>query len=99
MTYRDELIERTADVLSGQPIGHGYYQSSIGRGEAQEIAVSVVDAVLPQIHTVEELDALRSRESGKTLLIDREGCPYLLKSVSNGVVELIGPLTIVWQPS
>lgn len=43
---RDALIQAVRDEISGWPIGHGYYQTTIGTDEAEELAHVVVDTVL-----------------------------------------------------
>ena len=98
MTYRETLVDRAQDELSGAPIGSGYYQTTIGTDEARQLAEAVVRAVLPQIHNVAELDALYQRAPRKTVLLDQLGDTYRLDTISGSVVELYGPLTIVWQP-
>lgn len=43
---RDALIQAVRDEISGWPIGCGYYQTTIGTDEAEELAPAAVDAVL-----------------------------------------------------
>ena len=38
----DELRDRIADVLSGHPIGGGYYGTSVGREEALDMADEII---------------------------------------------------------
>ena len=38
----EELRDRIADVLSGRPIGGGYYGTSVGREEALDMADEVI---------------------------------------------------------
>ena len=38
----DELRDRIADVLSGHPIGSGYYGTSVGIDEALDMADEVI---------------------------------------------------------
>ena len=38
----DELRDRIADVLSGHPVGRGYYGTSVGRDEALDTADEVI---------------------------------------------------------
>ena len=39
----DELRDRIADVLSGHPVGSGYYGTSVDREEALDMADEVID--------------------------------------------------------
>lgn len=39
----DDLRDRIADALSGQPIGSGYYGTSVSRDEAREMAQAVIE--------------------------------------------------------
>ena len=39
----DELRDRIADVLSGHPIGDGYYGTSVGVDEALDMADEVIE--------------------------------------------------------
>lgn len=94
MTHRDDQIAAAAAALDSE-----LADRSIWLGDVLTIAASVVDAVLPQIHTVAELDALYQAASRRTLLVDRDGEPHRLSTVSAHVVEMFGPLTVVWQPS
>ena len=38
----DDIRDRIADVLSGHPIGSGYYGTSVGREEALDMADEVI---------------------------------------------------------
>ena len=38
----NDLQDRIADALSGQPIGSGYYGTSVGREEALDMADAVI---------------------------------------------------------
>ena len=38
----DDLRDRIADALCGHPIGSGYYGTSVGRGEALDMADEVI---------------------------------------------------------
>ena len=39
----DELRDRIADVLSGHPIGSGYYGTNVGAEEARDLAEEIID--------------------------------------------------------
>ena len=39
----DELRDRIAGVLSGHPIGSGYYGTNVGTDEALDMAQAVID--------------------------------------------------------
>lgn len=96
MTHRQQLIETARQAV----ISHDQHiQEDAPAGYEREIAEAVVDAVLPQIHTVAELDALYERAPRRTGQLDQRGDTHLLATVSGSAVELSGPLTIVWQPS
>ena len=95
MTHRERLIETARQAVNCHD---QHIQEDAPPGYEREIAEAVVDAVLPQIHTVDELDALYQAASRRTLLVDRDGLPHRLSTVSAHVVELFGPLTVVWQP-
>ena len=56
-TMTDELRDRIADVLSGHPIGSGYYGTSVGRDEALDMADEVIaDLGLIMERTVRVVD-------------------------------------------
>ena len=46
----NDLRDRIADVLSGHPVGSGYYGTSVGRDEA----LSMADEVIADLGLVEE---------------------------------------------
>ena len=114
MTHREKMIERAARDLWDKA-EHDYWDHETDcrafdvndpDPEVAEMAqdwlataTEVADALLPQIHTVDELDTLYQAASRRTLLVDRDGLPHRLSTVSAHVVELSGPLTVVWQPS
>ena len=39
----DELRDRIADVLTGHPIGGGYYGTNVGTEEARDLAEEIID--------------------------------------------------------
>ena len=39
----DDLRDRIADVLSGHPIGSGYYGTSVGMDEALDMADEIIE--------------------------------------------------------
>ena len=42
-TMSDDLRDRIADVLSGHPIGSGYYGANVGTEEARDLAEEIID--------------------------------------------------------
>lgn len=95
MTHRERLIETARQAVNCHD---QHIQEDAPPGYEREIAEAVVDAVLPQIHTVAELDALYQSASRETVLVDSHGTTHRLATVSAEAVELHGPLTIVWRP-
>ena len=93
MTHRDDQIAAAAAALDEALASRDLWLDGL-----LPDAEAIVDAVLPQIHTVEQLDTLYQAASRRTLLVDRYGEPHRLSTVSAHVVELFGPMTIVWQP-
>ena len=87
---RVEMISRVAGALEGSPFGATYFDD----------AERVLDAILPQVTTVEELEAL----SGRSLLYGTasgQAEPVLWQPSwqdPQEVLEMFGPLTVVWTP-
>ncbi len=72
------------------------------REHHRQRAAAVIDAALPQVTTVEELEALPIAtqlvtEDGET---DNAGywAELARSSVADGVTQYFWPLTLVWQP-
>ena len=93
MTHRDDQIAAAAAALDEALASRDLWLDGL-----LPDAEAIVDAVLPQIHTVAELDALYQSASRETVLVDSHGTTHRLATVSAEAVELHGPLTIVWRP-
>jgi hypothetical protein len=109
---REELIQRAADVIAWEEvpptifIDRTHLELRMDEAEAKTIAESVLDAILPQVTTVEELEALpgalvvdggnRKWEVGHYYLTSIDKRQDLLRHYE--AVEVLAPLTIVWQP-
>lgn len=97
---RAELVEKAAVVIANylDPVRekkrNGQYDE-FDYGQAS----AVVDALLPLMTTVEELDRMYETDDRRTVLMDTRGDAHRLAWVSAEVLELYGPLTIVWRPS
>ena len=114
---REQMVEKVRGEISEWEAfmaadGH----MSIGKRSQSEmaderVAARVLDAILPQVSTVEELEALpdesvvmddsngdswsRSTAAGATLW-HGHGCPN--PDTSSFLIEWAAPLTVVWQP-
>lgn len=99
MSTREQLIQRAKEAMRPE-LGH----------DVRDIAASVVDALLPQITTAEQLDQLRDG----TLLVGNDWTDsatpvvfryetsflYHLEANQDFAADVLrhGPLTVVWQP-
>ena len=83
---RDALVEKVWQSITANSL------------DAWAAASEIVDAILPQVTTVEELDALYESADRSTLLIDNHGRPHRIGFIAAEVVENHGPLTVVWRP-
>lgn len=111
---RAELVEKAARASHRQGLecGGEYAEwdalREITRREYRENAEAVVDALLPQVSTVEELEALDDRS---VLVFEAPNYNLVLRfangrlradswvgSFEQAIAEL-GPLTVVWSPS
>ena len=93
------MIEKAAVAITNylDPVRekkHNGQWDEFDYGQAQ----AVVDAILPQITTVEELDDLYLSGDRRTVLIDSRGYPHRIGLIAAEVVERYGPLTVVWRP-
>lgn len=97
MTHRDDQIAAAAAALDEALASRDLWLDGL-----LPDAEAIVDAVLPQVTTVDEVTALPHR----TVLVSAEGeifhwswrMPMNLRLVAEGMLES-GPLTVVWQPS
>lgn len=94
---RDELVEKAADVLHG-----GVSRMDIRacpmrscRDEHRARAEDVLDALLPQVSTVEELAEL----PWNAVVATADGHTYRAESPLMAYVLQRGPVTVVWSPS
>lgn len=118
MTAREEQVRKlTCDVLPyhwranppGGRCGCGH-ETALGRMTGEHVAEAVLDAILPVVTTVAELEALPNR----TVVIDDRGNPWRRTdsdemgsfcwtsfvwgaALSHSLAER-GPLTVVWRP-
>lgn len=53
MSDKDLTVEMIADEIAGYPIGSGYYQTTVGTAEAQEIARAILDLIRRETETSE----------------------------------------------
>ena len=87
---RAELVEKAAKVLAEIP-------PSLRSGPYAD-AAAVVDVLLPQVTTVEELEALPNG----TVLVGESGFPYWLTAGDDLTARTLllhnGPLTVVYVP-
>lgn len=79
------------------------HETPLGRLTTEHVARAVLDAILPQVTTVAELEAL----SMGSRLVDANGDVYrpsgsgLILSESGTLIRIeraLTPLTVVWQP-
>jgi hypothetical protein len=110
MTTRADMIETAARALWGD------YDTAIPavQRECKRVATVVLDAVLPQITTVEQLDALPEGTlgiaDGTVFRADTPDDASRLRvwtvmdpdtqqwTTSELLLKVDGPLTVVWQP-
>lgn len=96
---RAQMVEQGAVALFESP------DYLARKGVGMDDARAVLDAVLPQVSTVEELEALPDR----VVVLDAEGCPFRRRGADwywpgsddwYSVDEVAGcaPLTVVWRP-
>lgn len=95
---RVELISRVAGALGGSPFGATYFDD----------AERVLDAILPQVTTVEELEALPHTtfvQGADNSLWEKGKDDWLCAQGSDGwdrvpdeLLKDHGPLTVVWTP-
>jgi hypothetical protein len=116
MTTRADLIETAARAIRRANIDLGFIETDTDTDDIERTeAAAVVDAVLPQITTAEQLDALPLRT--KVLAADGNTWEkYMARSWGKGPawrstkgggaynrsarsVAEYGPFTVVWQPS
>lgn len=100
------MIERAARALAALEDGQDWPSNAeLGgnltgtrddeyRDAMRDTAREMLDAVLPQITTIAELEALPLR----TLLIDEHGGEYRIGFHAHDSIERALPLTVVWQP-
>jgi hypothetical protein len=96
---RKDILDAAAQALRTSDPGH-----TLG---AEALAYAVVNAILPQVTTVEELEAL---PQGAAVSYDGRGFPLLLRVIDGRLrndtwfgtfeqaITELGPLTVVWQP-
>jgi hypothetical protein len=94
MDPREELVYKVEELVSNWPTGGSY-----------QVAEAILDAILPQITTVEELDTLPN----ETVLVGADGYAFRLEDgvlfAEDGAwhppnaLRESGPLTVVWRPS
>jgi hypothetical protein len=114
---REELIKKARMAVSAWvAFTAADGELSLGMRDESEmtddrVAARVVDAILPQVTTVEELEAL---PGATKLSVDRNGCPAMRLQRGGFVIGFSGsvewdaetllefadgPLTVVWSPS
>lgn len=99
---REQMVERAADAIRAAGDFGPFAPNDYARAEA----AAVLDAVLPQVTTVDELEALPAETIGLTghgevWTTDGEG-HWTEFSAGDGwwhVSNVALPLTVVWQPS
>jgi hypothetical protein len=87
---REQMIERVVTVMLTPYIEEDQTPHKFD----YEIAKAILDAILPLITTVEELEALPVG----TKLIDSIGGTWTTHEVFSHIKEHL-PLTVVWRPS
>jgi len=103
---REQLIEKGALALVGRSVEQGWVAedlepvTSLGpqnvRDVMRDIVLEVLDAILPQVTTVAELEALRPEA---LLLPEQGGVTVRSRSLmARAYVEGGGTLTLIWQP-
>ena len=110
---RDQTIKKAANVLPyhwrtdapGGTCSCGH-QTPLGRSCSEHVARVIPDAILPQVSTVEELEALPVgavvvAPSGAAYELRPPGTWYGLNGWQMNARHLLpgrSPLTVVWQP-
>lgn len=98
---REQMIEKVATAIAWEPSVHYpdalQLRMHVDEDLAAEIAAEIIDAILPQVTTVEELEALPD----SSLLVTDDG--YVLQHFADQDPDVIlrafgTPLTVVWQP-
>ena len=95
---REQMIEKAAEALLA---ACGACDDAEGRADHFRDARAVLDAILPQVRSVEELEALPV----ETVVVDTYGRAFTryqgwwdYSEEMYKPSELIPPLTVVWQP-
>jgi hypothetical protein len=91
---REQMVDTVARLLNGP--------DHADRAVARLLASKIVGAILPQVTTVEELEALALPLG--SMLVDDSGSGILHwghypRPVLERHIETHGPLTVVWRPS
>lgn len=83
---RAEMVEKYVDLIEGSPFGASY----------RDDAVAFLDAILPQVSTVEELEAL---PDGSLLVSEVGPVQWYGDNSADVIFRAFGsPLTVVWRP-
>ncbi len=107
---REQMIEKAAQVLweAAWPNTSWDLATEDDRGPHLDDASDLVDAILPQVTTVAELEAL----SNYSFVVGEDG-PYMVRHLGSTYLQqkfgegwdcepkdalAHGPLTVVWQP-
>jgi hypothetical protein len=101
MTTRDEVVEQAVAAMLRVKWPDGGRDGLPTKITAKMLAPAVLDAILPQITTVEELEALPPLtvliSAGGTVITRQSGPLDPEKLAIRAAVALL-PLTVVWRP-
>lgn len=96
---REQMVEKAARAMLADDIAAGYASDGWDEGADRNWllgnARAVLDAVLPQVSTVAELEALHL--PAQSVLVDTGGMALIAELVEEFDFRH-GPLTVVWQP-
>jgi hypothetical protein len=91
MTSRERMLN---DAIGAACLAYPF-----DRLEAQDVASAILDAILPEVSTVEELEALPSYSvliSAGGTLFHRHSGPIV--GLAGAAAAALMPLTVVWRP-
>lgn len=93
---REEMIEKAARAIATSQYGESVLDIEAARTTWIAAATCALDAILPQVTTVEELKAVRI---GSVLMTEGGHCfRWDAPRKVSMVLKVYGPLTVVWQP-